>query len=67
MKTILMFSFHIMLRNEDNKIRDFSWYLTLFILIDYPIPIGTISMALSILYFKGITGQHFYKMMYFCL
>ena len=27
--------------------------LTVFILMDYPVPINTISMDLSILYFKG--------------
>ena len=40
--------------------------LTFFILIDYPIHIETVSMELSILYFKGLTFKIFYKMMYFC-
>ena len=34
----------------------------LFILMDYPIHIDTISMDLSILYLKGLPGQIFYKM-----
>ena len=40
--------------------------LTLFILMDDPKHIDTISMELSIVYFKGLLGQNFYKMMYFC-
>ena len=30
------------------------WPLTLFILMDYPIHIDTISMGLSVSYFKGL-------------
>ena len=35
--------------------------------MDYPIHIDTISMEMSILYFYGVAGQNFYKMMNFCL
>ena len=34
--------------------------------MDYPILIDTVSMELSNLYFKGVTGQNFFQMMYFC-
>ena len=43
--------------------------LALYILMDYPIYIATISMEYFILYFKGLPVKTFYKisMMYFCL
>ena len=31
----------------------FKWYITLCILMDFPIQINTIRMGLSIIYFKG--------------
>ena len=39
--------------------------ITVFILMDYPIHIDTINMALSIRYFRGLPVS-FYKMMYLC-
>ena len=41
-------------------------YLTLFILMDYPIHIDAISMELSILYSKGLPVTISIKMMPFC-
>ena len=49
----------------ENTIRDDS-ALTLFFLMDNPIHTDTISMDLSSLYSKGLAGQKFYKMVYFC-
>ena len=34
--------------------------------MEYPIHNDTISMELSILYFKGLPSQKFYKNIYFC-
>ena len=41
-------------------------WVNLFHSIDYLIHIDTISLELSVLYFKGAAGQIFYKMKYFC-
>ena len=40
--------------------------LTLFIQMDYPIPIDTITMELSIMYFKGLQVKISLKLYIFC-
>ena len=49
--------FHLLLHVLILNFQHFSYNLTLFILVDYPTHTYTISMELSILYFKGLLSK----------